>query len=274
MNQAMNLDSLKSSHPIDVKVNQPSEIREIFDSISYDKGGCVLRMLEYFVGRENFRAGLKYYLTKHKYKNATTKDLWNAIGRVSKKPVSDMMNSWIKQIGFPLVKVTKQNSHLHLSQRRFLSESQTNMKQQTWQVPLIVNQDKNEIKYLFKNKSSTLSINKSQNIIVNSGRTGFFRIMYDEKLLSNLQLLIKNQKLNHVDRWTIQNDFFSFVVAGTKKLQPYLDFCAVYKNDDNYLSCMNLASNLYFLYLVSFNEKYSHVIKKYSSIRKTQPPLS
>jgi len=263
MNQAMNLDSLKSSHPIDVKVNQPSEIREIFDSISYDKGGCVLRMLEYFVGKENFRAGLKYYLTKHKYKNATTKDLWNAIERVSEKPVSNMMNSWIKQMGFPLVKVTKQNSHLHLSQRRFLSESQTNMKQQTWHVPLIVNQDKNEIKHLFKNKSSKLPINKNQKILVNSGRTGFFRIMYDEKLLSNLKLLIKNQKLNHVDRWTIQNDFFSFVVAGTKKLQPYLDFCVVYKNDDNFLSCMNLASNLYFLYIVSFNEKYSYIIKKY-----------
>jgi tricorn protease interacting factor F2/3 len=59
MNSAMGLDSLKTTHPIDVTVNSPAEIREIFDVISYDKGGCVLRMLENYVGETNFRAGLK-----------------------------------------------------------------------------------------------------------------------------------------------------------------------------------------------------------------------
>ena len=58
MNTAMSLDALKTSHPIDVKVNHPSEIREIFDSISYDKGGCILRMLEHFVSEKSFQKGL------------------------------------------------------------------------------------------------------------------------------------------------------------------------------------------------------------------------
>ena len=62
MNTAMALDALKTSHPIDVKVNHPSEIREIFDSISYDKGGCILRMLEHFVSEKNFQKGLQKYL--------------------------------------------------------------------------------------------------------------------------------------------------------------------------------------------------------------------
>ena len=59
MSTAMSLDALKTSHPIDVEVNHPSEIREIFDSISYDKGGCILRMLEHFVGEKNLQLGLK-----------------------------------------------------------------------------------------------------------------------------------------------------------------------------------------------------------------------
>ena len=79
MNIAMGIDSLKFSHPIDVKVNQPSEIREIFDAISYDKGGCILRMLEHYVGEQSFRDGLKHYLIKHKYNNATGQDLWDSI---------------------------------------------------------------------------------------------------------------------------------------------------------------------------------------------------
>ena len=76
MNSAMMLDGLKTSHPIDVKVNQPSEIREIFDNISYDKGGCVLRMLENYVGKENFQRGLQHYLKKHMYQNARGESLW------------------------------------------------------------------------------------------------------------------------------------------------------------------------------------------------------
>jgi len=66
----MSLDALKNSHPINVDVKHPAQIREIFDAISYDKGGSVLRMLENYVGIENFRKGLKHYLTKHRYSNA------------------------------------------------------------------------------------------------------------------------------------------------------------------------------------------------------------
>ena len=37
MQTALSLDSLTSSHPVSVTVNDPTEINEIFDSISYDK---------------------------------------------------------------------------------------------------------------------------------------------------------------------------------------------------------------------------------------------
>ena len=78
----MSLDALKNSHPINVDVKHPAQIREIFDAISYDKGGNVLRMLENYVGIENFRKGLKYYLTQHKYSNAEGQDLWKSIGKL------------------------------------------------------------------------------------------------------------------------------------------------------------------------------------------------
>ncbi|MFB5613288.1 MAG: M1 family metallopeptidase, partial [Nitrosarchaeum sp.] len=114
MNTAMGLDSLKNTHPIDVKVNSTSEIREIFDAISYDKGGCVLRMLEHYVGESNFQKGLKHYLNEFKYKNAEGKDLWDAIGKISKMPVRTMVSTWLKQPGFPVVEIEKKDSTLHL----------------------------------------------------------------------------------------------------------------------------------------------------------------
>ena len=122
MNVAMGLDSLKTTHPIDVKVNSPAEIREIFDAISYDKGGCVLRMLEHYVGEPNFQKGLKKYLSDFKYKNAKGQDLWDAIGKASKMPVTSMINTWLKQPGFPLVEINQDGNTLKLQQKRYLLE--------------------------------------------------------------------------------------------------------------------------------------------------------
>jgi puromycin-sensitive aminopeptidase len=47
---AIELDSLKNSHAIEVPVSHPDEIDEIFDDISYNKGASVLRMLHNYIG--------------------------------------------------------------------------------------------------------------------------------------------------------------------------------------------------------------------------------
>ena len=75
-NTALGLDGLRSSHPIEATVNDPAEIRELFDAISYSKGGAVLRMLEDFLGPETFRSGLHDYLSANAYGNARTEHLW------------------------------------------------------------------------------------------------------------------------------------------------------------------------------------------------------
>ena len=48
--RALDLDALHNSHPIEVPVGHPSEIDEIFDDISYNKGASVIRMLHQFIG--------------------------------------------------------------------------------------------------------------------------------------------------------------------------------------------------------------------------------
>jgi len=66
---ALQLDSLKSSHAIEVEVSHPSEINEIFDSISYAKGASIIRMIATFIGEAAFRQGLNQYLASHLYGN-------------------------------------------------------------------------------------------------------------------------------------------------------------------------------------------------------------
>ena len=55
-------DAFKNSHSVSVDVRTPDQINTLFDSITYDKGSSLLRMLEAIVGPENFRQALKVRL--------------------------------------------------------------------------------------------------------------------------------------------------------------------------------------------------------------------
>ena len=265
MLDAMSLDALKNSHPINVDVKHPAQIREIFDAISYDKGGNVLRMLENYVGIENFRKGLKYYLTQHKYSNAEGQDLWKSIGRVAHKPVDAMMKTWIDQVGYPVVDVKRNNSKVSLTQRRFLSDGSISSKNR-WSIPIHIEEGNHESSILMKSQKSVVSLkNIDSNFIVNSGRYGFYRVQYDDNSLAQLELLIDEKILNHVDRWSLQNDLFSQCVSGTKQIQEYLDFTTSYHDEDNYITLQNLAQNLYYLYKLTRKEKFSDEIRTYTA---------
>ena len=60
--QGFNVDSLKSSRPVEFEVATPEEAEEMFDVLTYQKGSTVLRMFETFIGEENFKKGVRNYL--------------------------------------------------------------------------------------------------------------------------------------------------------------------------------------------------------------------
>jgi puromycin-sensitive aminopeptidase len=100
---AMQVDALHSTRPIEYEVLSPTDTRAMFDVLTYEKGGSVLRMLEQYLGETIFRDGIRLYLQMHSYANATTTDLWDALEENSGQPVRTMMDTWILQGGFPLV---------------------------------------------------------------------------------------------------------------------------------------------------------------------------
>ncbi|PYH92872.1 lysine aminopeptidase apsA [Aspergillus ellipticus CBS 707.79] len=119
---ALSLDSLRSSHPIEVPVKRADEINQIFDAISYSKGSSVLRMISKYLGEDVFIQGVRDYIKKHAYGNTQTGDLWAALANASGKPVEEVMDIWTKSIGFPVVTVSENPSasSIKLKQNRFL----------------------------------------------------------------------------------------------------------------------------------------------------------
>src|ERR1044072_6936093 len=120
--QAMALDALSSTHPIQQAVKSETEADSSFDDITYKKSQAFLRMLENYLGEEDFRAGVRRYLQAHKLSNSTTADLWSALGEASKKPVSALAASWTEQPGLPLVSLGPGKSGLPVTQERITAD--------------------------------------------------------------------------------------------------------------------------------------------------------
>ena len=250
---ALNLDSLKNTHPVEVPVGAPEEVEEIFDAISYDKGSSVIRMLHRYLGDADFRKGMNLYLTRHKYSNTFTEDLWNALGEASGKPVEKVMATWTRLPGFPMVSAEAttddEKTILTLSQTRFFLNGEKDESGTLWVVPIAisVSMDSEIRTILLDSASVTVTLPKLKEgdwIKVNAGACGFFRTRYTEDLLRRLVPAIQSKKLGPIDRLNVVDDLLSMVKAGYSSTVQLLKLLEAYKDEDNYSVFVSLATSL------------------------------
>lgn len=242
---AMQLDCLRNSHPIEVPVGHPSEIDEIFDEISYNKGASVIRMLHHYIGDEDFRKGMNLYLLRHQYKNTTTEDLWAALEEASAKPVAKVMSTWIKQMGFPVVSVSSVQSGtkrvLTLTQDKFTADGQESAESYFWMVPITVSTAKDPLAIaattMLDQKTMQIELeNVSANdwVKVNPGTVGYYRTRYTAEMLDQLIPSVRDQSLPPLDRLGLLDDLFALVQAGRAPTVDVLKLIEAYRNENNY----------------------------------------
>lgn len=208
---AQKLDALHNTHPVEVPVDHPDEIRTIFDAISYQKGGSVIHMLYGYLGEEAFRDGIRHYLKKFAYQNTETEDLWQALQDESGKPVKDFMHSWVSTPGYPLVKVAEQDGNLMLSQERFFILPDPERKNESlWPIPLNCIDLPADIL-----TDRDLKLKWSKPIpLINEGHSGFFSTVYNEAAYERFGQAIEDQQIPEPDRLGLLNDMFSAAKAG------------------------------------------------------------
>ena len=95
---------------------------------------------------------MNIYLTRHQYKNTQTEDLWAALQEASSKPVGDVMSTWIKQMGFPVVKIKSSvqngmNRVLMLEQEKFCADGCKPTEPFFWMIPINISTSKSENAY-------------------------------------------------------------------------------------------------------------------------------
>lgn len=258
-NVALGLDGLGNSHPIEIEVNHPNEINEIFDKISYSKGSSIIRMLALYIGEDNFKYGLQYYLKKHSYKNTETINLWEAFEKISKKPIKKMMGTWTKQMGYPLIGVTSNKKYSEISQEKFFSSriSKKNNKY-LWQVPISYN---NKKLLLGKKKIRINEIIKSK---INRHENSFIRVKYDSFILDQIKNEILNNHLSIIDRLGVIRDIFSLAEGGYIKTDVALEFALNFKNEREYIVWSEIAGGISKIYNLISDEIYALKFKKYA----------
>lgn len=273
---ALDLDALKSSHPVEVDVNNPCEIDEIFDDISYSKGCCVISMLHSYIGDVDFKKGLTLYLNRFKYKNAETADLWAALEEASSKPVGKVMSTWTRQKGFPVITVTESqdgdNRVLKLSQEKFSASGQLSAeeKEYLWMVPISVttasSPDKVVAEFLLSSKSRDVvvpSVKPGEWIKLNSRFNGIYRVDYSESMLEALMPAIASKSLPPLDRLNILSDIFAHVTAGRTPTGRALKVIEAFKDEDDFLVWSMLASCLSSLSLLISNTDFDDAYREW-----------
>ncbi len=230
--QALKLDALEHTHPVEVPINNPDEIRTIFDAISYSKGSSIIHMLYNYLGPDDFQTGLRYYLKKHSYKNTVTSDLWEALEEASSKPVRKFMHAWTSQSGYPLVSVNTSDEGITLKQERFiLNPNSKHIDKNTWPVPLLSD---NEILPETFDKSELIVSHKSADIFkLNFGGSGFYRTVYNASHLQALTKLIREGHFNPLDRLAILGDAAEAAKAGKFDAAEVLNLLSAYKKEDD-----------------------------------------
>ncbi len=231
-------DTLKNTHPIEVEVKSPEEIGEIFDEISYQKGGAVLRMLENYMGEENFRIGVSNYLKKYSYTNASASDFWECLNEVSKnKKIPSFMKSWLSQEGYPLVEIERTKSGIKVSQKRCNKETN-----QIWPIPLSILSEKNVHSKLLDKKEDSYALKDW--VKVNHKHYGFYRVKYSSEPYDGLGKLVKNKELEEEDRWGIHNDLWAMVSIGEGTLENYLNFIENYEEESSYFTLAEISGSI------------------------------
>lgn len=233
------LDSLRSSHPIEVPVKRADEINQIFDAISYMKGSCVLRMVSTYLGEDVFLEGVRKYLKKHAYGNTQTGDLWASLAEVSGKQVEEVMASWTKQIGFPVVTVSDSGSDaIHVKQNRFLRTGDVKPEEDQVLYPVLLGLRTKEgvdRSLILDKREADFKVPSTDFFKLNADHTSPYRTSYSPERLAKLGKAAKDGLLSVEDRAGMIADAGALAQSGYQKTSGVLSLLKGFDSETEFV---------------------------------------
>ena len=249
LQSALGLDSLRSSHPIEVPVKRVEDINQIFDAISYSKGSAVLRMISKYLGEDVFIDGVRRYVKKHAWGNTKTEDLWEALSDASGKDVPHIMDIWTKYIGYPVVSVTEDasKSTITVKQNRFLRTADVKPDEDTTLYPIVLGlktKDGINEEVMLRDREATIKVPDLDFYKLNADHTSLFRTNYSPERLAKLGQAAKQGKLTVEDRAGMIADAGALSSSGYQKTSSILALLKSFDSENSYVVWSEILTRL------------------------------
>ena len=250
--KAMAKDALRTAHPVQQQVDDESEALAAFDDITYLKGLSVVRMLEAYLGEAPFRDGLRRYMSRHAYSNATSADLWAALEAASNKPIAAIALGFSRPPGIPLIQISTQcegnKLAVTLRQSRY-SLNDPYAPPQTWQVPVALGRPgdgkASHIELVSAAPKALTFDGCDRPVKANYGDVGYYRVQYDE---SNLKALgAAYRQLSAADRVSLMADAWAAVLAGLSAPSAFLELTRHLSDETELAVWESVIENLRFI---------------------------
>ncbi|MEO5630195.1 MAG: M1 family metallopeptidase [Thermomonas sp.] len=222
---AMNRDAVVTTHPVVQKIQTVEQASQAFDSITYQKGGAVIRMLENYVGEDAWRQGVRAYMAKHAYGNTVSDDLWTAVEAAAGKPVLDIAHDFTLQAGVPMITVDSAtcsggSTTLQLTQGEF-TKDRPQKAPLRWRVPVVAQVTGHaRADTVVEGGKGTLVVPGCGAVVVNAGQGGYYRTVYGDAQFA----LIRSgfATLETIDQLGIMNDVWAQGLGGVRPVSDYL----------------------------------------------------
>ena len=224
-------DAVPSTHPVVQEVMTADQADEAFDFITYDKGAALITMMNAYVGRDQFRDGVRRYMHAHAFGNTVDRDLWTVMQQVVGKPILAIERDFTRQAGVPLVRVTRTAQGVHLVEGRFAQDPATihGEPPQTWRLPLAIQSPQSGAQTILLRGATDLALQLPA--LVNAGQLGYARVLYDNDTFDALALELNT--LGAIDQLGLLNDSFALGTSGYAPVSRLVSVPAALPADAN-----------------------------------------
>lgn len=176
------IDRSKGANPIQQKLKNLKMAGTLYGNIIYHKAPIVMKMLENMLGDQKFQEGLRTYLKKYSYSNASWDDLISILDQKTSINLAKWSKVWVKEPGMPHYQTSMDGNKLIVNQT---NAKKTGLIWPQYMNVLSIHNGKPEYSKIFADKATdTLSLAKNSEVLLLDGEGksyGYFKLNQAQK---------------------------------------------------------------------------------------------
>lgn len=294
--RVLRIDSSVTTHPIVQPVSSPSQITSLFDTISYSKGACVLRVMQDVLGDDLFIGGLVHYLEKRQYGNADHLEMFSDVQEYIDMQTNPMdidvtaaFLPWVEQLGYPVIHVESSGSTFTAKQQHFLTDPDADLAQlpptewnYKWRVDLSFATSDDPTPY-----HQTLLLDDTDGVEIpatvaaggwiklNVGQKGYYRVNYEDSMWATIAAQLESNMtvFSEVDRSNLLDDAFNLAPAELITYAQALDMTTYLDTERSYYVWDSFSSGSSYIRIMLENSGNTEVYDMFKTYyqSKVQP---